>query len=317
MPAPAYDLITLGDLVVDLVMAIPSLPVRAAEHQVASAFFMEPGGMANVLITAQRIGLRTAALGGLGDDMYGALFRAVLAGEGVDMDGVVEARDKSTSSCVTLVEPGGAHVFLAMRGEAHHCPLADDWEARLRRSRMFYYHGYLLMYPTLVEHAQQMLAVCAAAGIPVFFDPGPMIARFDRADLEVSMRAASVVLLTAGEAGQVVGAESPAEAAVRIMALGPHTVVVKLGADGCYLARPGEAVTVPGFRVPVADMAGAGDAFNAAIAFGYLRGESLKAMGRFANAVGAVAVSKLGTGTRMPTVDEIDTLLASAPRSSP
>src|SRR5512140_3281044 len=96
----AYDLITLGDLVVDLIMAIPSLPVRAGEHQIARAFFLEPGGMGNVLITAQRIGLRTAALGGLGDDMYGRHIRRVLAAESVDMDGVVEVEGKPTSSSI-------------------------------------------------------------------------------------------------------------------------------------------------------------------------------------------------------------------------
>ncbi len=316
MTYPVYDLITLGDLVVDLIMAIPSLPVRAGEHQIARAFFLEPGGMGNVLITAQRIGLSTAALGGLGDDMYGRQIRSVLAAEGVDMDGVVEVEGKPTSSSITLVDPAGQHVFLAMRGEAHHSPLCGDWEARLRRARVFYFNGYLLLYPSLIVQARQMLAVCAEAGIPVFFDPGPMIARFDRADLDAAVRAASVVMLTAEEAGELVGTEAPAEASARIMALGPQTVVVKLGAGGCYLATREEAATVPGFRVPVVDLAGAGDAFDAAIVRGILRGEPLETMGRYANAVGAAAVAKLGTGTRMPTRDEIEAVLLGNPRGT-
>ena len=128
-----HDLLTLGDLVADLVMPIPSLPVRAGEHQISGGLFLEPGGMGNVLITAQRIGMRAAALGALGDDWYGAQVRAALDGEGVDMGGVVEARGKTTSSCVTLVDATGAHVFLSVRGDAHHMPLADDWRMRVRR----------------------------------------------------------------------------------------------------------------------------------------------------------------------------------------
>lgn len=312
-----YDLLTLGDLVADLVMPIQSLPVRAGEHQIAAGLFLEPGGMANTLITAQRIGLRTAALGSLGDDAYGQEIRAALAGEGVDVDGVVAAHGATTSSCVTLVDDTGAHVFLAVRGNAQQAPLADDWAARTRLARVFFFNGYLLLYPALVEHARQVLEVCAGAGIPFFFDPGPMIARLPRAVLDDVIRRAYAVMLTTGEAQELLGTADPVEAGRQLRARGAQLVAVKRGADGCYLAYGEDAVWAPGFAVAVKDQAGAGDAFDAAIVREHLRGASPAQMARYANAAGAATVAKMGTGRQMPRMDEIEAVLARGAEASP
>ena len=64
--------------------------------------------------------------------------------------------------------------------------------------------------------------------------------------------------------------------------------------------------------VKVVDTAGAGDAFDAACVYGRLRGLPLEKIGQLANAVGGAAVSKAGTGTRLPTKHEILDLLRQA-----
>jgi sugar/nucleoside kinase (ribokinase family) len=75
------------------------------------------------------------------------------------------------------------------------------------------------------------------------------------------------------------------------------------------LATAEAHVQVPGFPVEVRDTAGAGDAFTSACVYGYLKGWSLEKMGLLANAVGAMAVAKLGTGTMLPQREEIAALL--------
>ena len=43
-------IVSIGDLVADLVVAIPTLPAEAGRHQIAEEIRLEPGGGANFLI---------------------------------------------------------------------------------------------------------------------------------------------------------------------------------------------------------------------------------------------------------------------------
>ncbi|MEM7346767.1 MAG: carbohydrate kinase family protein, partial [Chloroflexota bacterium] len=86
--------------------------------------------------------------------------------------------------------------------------------------------------------------------------------------------------------------------------------IIKLGRDGCLLVTSEHHTHVPGFAVDVRDTAGAGDSFASAVIYGYLRNWSLEEIGILGNAVGAMVVAKLGTGTMLPQRSEIVALLA-------
>jgi fructokinase len=70
------------------------------------------------------------------------------------------------------------------------------------------------------------------------------------------------------------------------------------GGRGSLLVRNGDASEHPGFRVPVADTVGSGDAFTAGLVHEYLQGASLDLMNEVANLVGAWVTSEVGA---MPT----------------
>jgi sugar/nucleoside kinase (ribokinase family) len=94
-----------------------------------------------------------------------------------------------------------------------------------------------------------------------------------------------------------------------LLAQGPRILVIKQGPAGCTVITRDRLERVPGFQVPVVDMVGAGDCFDAAFLAGYLNGLSLWECGRLANAMGAAAVGKRGAGRNMPTCDEVMALL--------
>ena len=72
------------------------------------------------------------------------------------------------------------------------------------------------------------------------------------------------------------------------------------------------AVHIPGFRVPVVDTTGAGDAFAGALAVGLAEGMPLPQAVRFANAAGALACTKAGAMAALPTRADVDKLVAGA-----
>ena len=82
-------------------------------------------------------------------------------------------------------------------------------------------------------------------------------------------------------------------------------VIITLGDRGALWAGPQGAALVPGYRVEALDSTAAGDAFSAALACGLARGLSLEEAVRFGNLVAALAVTRLGAQTSLPTAEEV------------
>ena len=88
-------------------------------------------------------------------------------------------------------------------------------------------------------------------------------------------------------------------------------VCVKRGPQGCVILTPDQKIQHAGYPVEVRDTNAAGDSFAAAFIYAYLRGWSLENVAAFANAMGAAKVKKLGSGTHVPTFDEVLAVLKS------
>ncbi|HSD82585.1 MAG TPA: PfkB family carbohydrate kinase, partial [Anaerolineae bacterium] len=71
----------------------------------------------------------------------------------------------------------------------------------------------------------------------------------------------------------------------------------------------GKRQPVPGFHVEAVDTTGAGDCFNGALVVALARGFNLLEAARYANAAAALAVTRLGAQTAMPTEEEVQEFL--------
>ncbi|WP_244464332.1 PfkB family carbohydrate kinase, partial [Bradyrhizobium japonicum] len=65
----------------------------------------------------------------------------------------------------------------------------------------------------------------------------------------------------------------------------------------------------PGFQVNAVDTTGAGDAFNGGFAHALAEGKTILQAIRYANAVAALSVTKVGTAPAMPAREEVAQLL--------
>ena len=75
----------------------------------------------------------------------------------------------------------------------------------------------------------------------------------------------------------------------------------------------GQIARVPAYKVDIVDTTGAGDAFTGALGVAIATGQDLPAAAKFANAAGALACTKLGAPSAMPTSAEIRMLMAAQP----
>lgn len=307
-----YRLVTLGDLVADLIVPLGELPVQPLAHQLARDIQIEAGSTGSVLVLASRLGMRAQALGALGDDFFGERVRAILEGVGADMRAVVAPPGSRTTTSIVLIDDAARHVFVWMRGTGAPQPLSPAGRAAVERADALFTTSYALQPPATFTPAAVLDAaeLAHARGTPVFFDLGPVAQQIEPAVLNMIIARAAVFLATAEELAGWLGEPDPARAARLVLARGPQLVVVKLGAAGCLIVGAEGCERVAGFTVPVRNTAGAGDSFSAACIYGYLRGLPLREIGLLGNAAGALAVTRLGTGTQLATREEIARFLA-------
>jgi fructokinase len=127
----------------------------------------------------------------------------------------------------------------------------------------------------------------------------------DRAWIEQSMRAASVVKLNDDEVRGLIGmldmqTETPGDFAHALQGrFGVQIVCVTRAERGCLIIRADETADQPGLTVDVADAVGAGDAFTAALISALLRQWPLTVAAGFANEVGAMVASRSGAMPRL------------------
>lgn len=310
-----YDLVVLGDLVVDLVVPIERLPLLPNNHGWAEGIFVEPGGAGNVLVAARRLDLDTAALGHIGNDRYGREMLDMLAAEGVSLAETSVSPERATVICIVLADDLSQHVYLGIKDDIGLWPFPAHWHDVIAGSRALYTDGYTLRDILAPDDIFAAFATARAAGTPTFFDPGPSAEFIPRDTLERAVAASDVLLLTEPEAALLVGDLSREAMVHALLALGATTVVLKLGAEGCLVVTEAESIHVPAFPVQVVDTVGAGDSFAPAFIAGWIRGGNLRACATLANAMGALTATQRGAGTRIPPRERLLEMLEGHPEA--
>ncbi|HEY5988961.1 MAG TPA: PfkB family carbohydrate kinase [Streptosporangiaceae bacterium] len=305
---PFGRLLHLGNVVVDVVLTVPALPERGGDV-LATRTETTPGGGFNVMAAAARQGLRVGYGGAHGSGVYGALARAALAREGIE---VLQPPKPGidTGFVVTVVEPGGERTFLTSPGAEATLTAEDLAAVHAGPGDAVYLSGYSLVHPAnrsaLLGWLRQL-----GDGHTVVFDPGPLVRSIPVGALRAVLGRADWLTCNAREAMALTeGAEADAAAGALSGRYGRAGVLVRTGPDGCLLGLRGAApVHVPGFPVPALDTNGAGDAHTGVFIAGLAAGLPATEAARRANAAAALSVSRRGPAAA-PTAPELARFLA-------
>ncbi|GLF93171.1 ribokinase [Streptomyces yaizuensis] len=291
----AFDLLVVGSANADLVVRVERRP-GAGETVLGSDLAVHPGGKgANQAVAAARLGARTALLARVGDDAHGRLLLQAQRAAGVAVDGVLTGGAPTGVALITVDPSGDNSIVVSPGANALLTPGDIRSAARLVRAARVVSAQLEIPLATVVETVR----VLGGAGRFVLnpSPAGPLPAEVLTAcdPLVVNEHEARVLL------GDGAGPD-PAGWARSLLALGPRSVVVTLGAAGALTAdgRTGVVERVAAPRVSAVDTTGAGDAFTAALAWRLGRGEEPAAAARYAARVGAAAVTRPGAQEAYP-----------------
>ena len=301
-------LLHTGQVIVDLVMALDTLPATGSDVLAKSASF-EAGGGFNVMAAARRNGLPVVYLGRHGSGRFGDLARAAMQAEDVEM-AQAASQGKDTGLCVSLTEASTERTFISHIGAEGDLSAEDLAGVVPRADDYVYVSGYSLL---LDGKAQALLdwLLALPREITVVFDPGPLVKAPDSALMVALLPRIDIWTSNGPEALAFSGASTLAEA---LRELNRHLpaealLVVRDGPNGCWVSRHGKAEHVPGFKVQAVDSNGAGDAHAGVFLAGLAEGLTPAVAARRANAAAALAVTRWGPATA-PGSAEVDALLA-------
>lgn len=297
-----------GQVIVDLVMSLDTLPATGGDVLANSASF-EAGGGFNVMAAARRNGLPVVYLGRHGNGRFGDLARAAMQAEGIEM-ALAASDDKDTGLCVSLTEATTERTFISHIGAEGDLLAQDLANAVPRDDDYVYVSGYSLL---LEGKAQALLdwLLALPRQITVVFDPGPLVKAPDSALMVALLPRIDIWTSNGPEALAFTGASDLAGA---LLKLNDHLsanslLVVRDGPNGCWVSRNGQAEHVPGFKVQAVDSNGAGDAHGGVFIAGLANGLAPVVAARRANAAAALAVTRWGPATS-PGTAEVDALLS-------
>jgi ribokinase len=299
------NIAVIGSLVVDMAMRTPRVP-RRGDNMHAQHFQMDAGGKgANAATAIVRLGGRAVLTGCVGDDLLGRYELEILTAEGVDTGGVIPVQNAPTAVAFILVDDGGENTVLVANRTNEQLTAAMVEQALDPHWEQL--DGLLVNF----EAAEEAVAFAVKAGrrhgLPVVVDPAPALGYKPE-----SWRDATAMVPNTYEVGKLLGREFPnddpaafRQAACDLLDLGPQMVALKLGGQGALLVTHEGEWSLPAHSVDVKDTTGAGDAFSAGLTLALAEGRSPEEALHFANAAGAVAVTRLGTLSAMPTRAEV------------
>jgi len=270
------------------------------------------GNGANTSLALATIGMPVRLMGVVGKDPQGEFALETLRRAGVDASPVA-AVDTPTAASIVIVNQAGDRKFLHRVG-ASACAFAApfDFSPELIAGMSHYHLASLFVLPKMRAHGPEILRRARAAGLSTSLDTNWDPQGLWIKDLGPCMEHVDFVFINEDEARMTTGSSDPAVAAERLIAHGARTAVMKLGPRGCAIYHDEREYRCPAFDVEAKDTTGAGDCFAGGFLAAMLRGASLHEAGRFANAVGALAVQRVGGNAGVPPFDEIQEWMRSA-----
>ena len=323
--ADVSDVVVVGSANADLVVRVPRRP-GGGETLLGGDLQLLPGGKgANQAAAAGRCGAAVAFVGCVGDDANGAFLRTQLEAAGVDT-AALGATARPTGTAIIFLTPDGENSIVVSPGANHELSVEEA-----ERSAAVWAGAKVVVLSLEIPHetAFHVAERAAGAGARVIVNAAPST-RLSSETLAVC----DPLIVNEHEALEVLGIdERDPEAfdyprlATRLREAGARSVVITLGADGAILVDgsaggsgagassagvSGAAgpIRVPAYAVQAVDTTGAGDAFVGALAAELAAGASLADAVRFATAVSAVSVQRVGAQASYADRAEVEAFIA-------
>ena len=327
------DLICMGRLAVDLY----GQQIGARLEDMGSFAKYLGGSSGNVAYGTARQGLKSSMLARVGDEHMGRFVREELQRLGVDTSHLITDQQRLTALVILGIKDEDTFPLIFYRDNCADMAITSDdvSEEYIASARCLAITGTHLSHPQTREAVLTALKYARKHGVKTALDIdyrpvlwgltsiGDGETRYIEsenvtASLKEVLGLFDLIVGTEEEFHIAGGSEDTLQALKSVREVSDAELVCKRGPLGCSVFS-GElpddldgGINARGVRVEVLNVLGAGDAFMSGLLRGYLNGESWQQSCAYANACGALVVSRHGCAPAMPSKEELDDYLARA-----
>ncbi|WP_408635269.1 bifunctional 5-dehydro-2-deoxygluconokinase/5-dehydro-2-deoxyphosphogluconate aldolase [Rodentibacter haemolyticus] len=327
------DLICLGRVAVDLY----AQQIGARLEDVASFAKYLGGSSGNVAYGTAVQGIKSSMLARVGDEHMGRFLREELQRVGVDTSYLITDKARLTALVILGIKDQDTFPLIFYRDNCADMAITKDdfTEDYIASAKALAITGTHLSHPntreavlTALEYAgrnqtKRLLDIDYRPVLWGLTSLGDGETRYIDSNavtksLQEVLHHFDVIVGTEEEFHIAGGSTDTLTALKNVRQVSKAVLVCKRGAQGCSVFEseiPDDldgGLNVYGVRVEVLNVLGAGDAFMSGLLRGYINGESWEQCCRYANACGALVVSRHGCAPAMPTKIELDDYLSRA-----
>ncbi|MBT4999465.1 MAG: ribokinase [Tateyamaria sp.] len=295
----------IGNIVMDETFQVDALP-KEGESILGTRKSRELGGKgANQAVVLARCDVPTTLIAGVGADEQAKRIRQALTNEPIDAR-LLSLPNCDTDQSIVLADRSGRNSIVTTVDCAQAMAITDITPLLRDANR----DDHMILQGNLTPKTTAALFDEAdRLGLVTVFNPSPVDITF-----KTFLKRANIIFLNAREAEQLTGYTGQ-DAVEALVAKGANCVVLTMGSDGALFGRDNSVEAIPAQPAVVTDATGAGDAYQStAIAAAMRRGKNIDASDlKCAAVASALTVSRFGTISAFPNVDEFKELLSISP----
>lgn len=293
----------VGSANVDLTFRTPRLPVPGETFAGHSLHQGMGGKGANQAVVAARLDADVSFVARVGNDGFATQAINAYEKDGIDTSFLRHSEDQPTGTAAILVDDDAENCIIVVAGANAELTAEDVQSAKtvIEQSDVV-----ICQLETPVEAAMQAFTLARAANVLTMLTPAPaeLVTKelLSLCDVCVPNKTeiAAITGCSVESAGDCIGA------AEQLMQRGVRQVALTMGGEGVLALDHTGMSRVPATQVKAVDTTGAGDAFTGALAVSLAAGLPLAAAARRAAVVAAISVTRIGTQTSFPSLDEVN-----------
>lgn len=302
----SYDIICAGMALVDsIIKGFDPNPISASGFRAQSSALNAGGEAINESVAAAKLGMKTAILCALGNDVAGDLVFHYLEQNGVDTKLILRSEDHQTPVTTMFVNDDGTRKSITNKAHNYNWH-PENYLSALPDTRALIL-GSLFRAP--FDDPDIIYAVVSAAknaGLIVLADTKlPNFHFLNLTAIKDSLPLLDYITPNEDEARYYSGKDDPEDMADVFLNYGVKNVIIKLGSKGCLLKNEAGLIRLPAHPIDAVDATGAGDNFVAGFMSELLRGKKPDEALAFANICGAICTSAVGAGTALKNREQV------------
>ncbi|UFT98817.1 ribokinase [Radiobacillus kanasensis] len=283
----------IGSINMDITVHVDQIP-QQGETIMGLGSANYPGGKgANQAVAAAKLGAYTSMIATVGEDMFGHQLMENLRKNKVFVSNVEPVTYLETGTAIILLCNNDNRIIV---NSGANSSLTEEVLIR-NKDTIQSSDVVLLQLEIPLPSVYRAAKIAKDAGVKVILNPAPYhnlpTSLLEMVDYITPNETEAAALLKDSENPRAL----------------KDKLIITNGEDGISFYERNEEKRIPSFSVQVKDTTGAGDAFNGAFAVKIAEGYSKEEACKFANAVAAISITKVGAQSGLPNLEEVENFI--------